>query len=131
MIIYREGRLRESDTRGLDAKMATYAAAAVSFGGRFHREYKNYYTFIIYIRHRTAENNQRHLSHGFKNILFGDRGPNMHCVEGFFIIKAELRKFGEVRSHPPHPPWLRHCGTAVGELDFIQYCQCCSSSINI
>ena len=27
----------------------------------------------------------------------------------FFFVKAELRKFGEVRSHPPHPPWLRHC----------------------
>ena len=21
-----------------------------------------------------------------------------------FLVKAELRKFGEVRSHPPHPP---------------------------
>ena len=25
-----------------------------------------------------------------------------------FFVKAELQKFGEVRSHPPHPPWLRH-----------------------
>ena len=23
-----------------------------------------------------------------------------------FLVKAELRKCGEVRSHPPHPPWL-------------------------
>ena len=46
-------------------------------------EYKICYTFIIFIRLRTAENNQRHLSHGFKNILFGDRGPNMHYVECF------------------------------------------------
>ena len=44
-------------------------------------EYKIGYTFIIFIRHRTADNNQRRLSHGFKNILFGDRGPNMHYVE--------------------------------------------------
>ena len=30
----------------------------------------------------------------------------MHCVECFVVVvKAELRKFGEVRSHPP---WLRH-----------------------
>ena len=34
--------------------------------------------FVIFIRHRTAENNHRHLSHGFKNILFGD---NMHYVD--------------------------------------------------
>ena len=38
------------------------------------------YTFIIFIRHRTADNNQRHLSHGFKNIIFRDRGPNMHYL---------------------------------------------------
>ena len=73
-------------------------------------EYKICYTFIIFIRHRTAENNQRHLSYGFKNILFGD---NMHYVDLYvsvFLVKAELRKFGEVRSHPPHPP-----GYATGE----------------
>ena len=112
MIIYRTGRLLESDrvykcerNRGLDAKMATYAAAAVSFGGRFHREYKNYYTFIINIRHRTAENNQRHLSHGFKNILFGDRGPNMHCVECFlFCCKSGTTKIWGGAFAPPAPP---------------------------
>ena len=68
-------------------------------------EYIIGYTLIIFIRHGTAENNQRHMSHGFKNILFGDRGPNMHYVEWFFFVKAELRKFGEVRSHsPPRTP---------------------------
>ena len=67
------------------------------------------HTFIMFIRHRTAENNQRNLSHGFKNILFGD---NMHYVDLYscnvsvFLVKVELRKFGEVRSHPPHPPPL-------------------------
>ena len=65
----------------------------------------------MFIRHRTAENNQRNLSHGFKNILFGDN--IMHYVDldplyssyvSVFLVKVELRKFGEVRSHPPHPP---------------------------
>ena len=66
-------------------------------------KYKICYTFIFFIRHRTAENNQRHLSHGLKNI-FGDSGPNMHydyALCRVFFVKAELRKFGEVRSHPP------------------------------
>ena len=27
----------------------------------------------------------------------------MHYVECFFFVKAELRKFGEVRSHPRTP----------------------------
>ena len=64
---------------------------------------------MIFILYRTAENNQRHLSHGFKNISFRD---NMYVDQSrplsVFLVKAELRKFGEVRSHPPHPPWLRH-----------------------
>ena len=37
----------------------------------------------MFIRHRTAENNQRNLSHGFKNILFGD---NMHYVDLYSCI---------------------------------------------
>ena len=32
-----------------------------------------------------------------------------------FLVKAELRTFGEVRSHPPHPPWLRHWRGEGGE----------------
>ena len=64
---------------------------------------------MIFILYRTAENNQRQLSHGFKNISFRD---NMYVDQSrplsVFLVKAELRKFGEVRSHPPHPPWLRH-----------------------
>ena len=37
----------------------------------------------MFIWHRTAENNQRNLSHGFKNILFGD---NMHYVDLYSCI---------------------------------------------
>ena len=69
----------------------------------------------MFIRHRTAENNQRNLSHGFKNILFGD---NMHYVDLYscvsvFLVKVELRKFGEVRSHPRTPPGYA-TGTCLG-----------------
>ena len=91
--------------------MATDAAADVSFGRRFHRCYLFGHIKLLhsYDLYRTAENNQRHLSHGFKNISFRD---NMYVDQSrplsVFLVKAELRKFGEVRSHPPHPPWLRH-----------------------
>ena len=107
VIIYRTGRLRESDVQAHPSRRRENG----NLRGRWLLvwEYKICYTFIIFIRHRTEENNHRHLSHCFKNSLFGDRGPNniilnMHRV----FFEAELRKFGEVHSHPPHPHWLRH-----------------------
>ena len=71
-------------------------------------------TFIIFIRHRTAENNQRHMSQGFKNILFGD---NMHYVDlciGVFGKSGTTKIWGGAFA-PPAPPLatLRHCATAV------------------
>ena len=115
MIIYRTGSLRESDTSAsatVDSMRKWQLTRPLPFllVAVFTGNIKIITLLLSDIRHRTAENNQRHLSHGFKNIVLGDRGPNMHCVECFFlVVKAELRKFGEVRSHPPHPPWLRHC----------------------
>ena len=46
----------------------------------------------MFIRHRTAENNQRNLSHGFKNILFGD---NMHYVDLYSCICRPIGVFGK------------------------------------
>ena len=46
---------------------------------------------IVFIRHRMAENNQRHLSHSFKNVLFMDY---MQICRPIFVSvekKAELR----------------------------------------
>ena len=47
---------------------------------------------MIFIRHRTAENNQRLLSHGFKNILFVD---NMHYVDLYLYLydRLDQRRF--------------------------------------
>ena len=69
-------------------------------------EYSICYTFIIFIRHRTAENNQRHLSHGFKNILFGD---NMHYVGLDLFPLCVFGKSGTTQIWggafaPPAPP---------------------------
>ena len=68
-------------------------------------EYKICYAFIIFIRLRMAENNQRHLSHGFNNILVGDRGPNMHYVV-FFCCKSGTTNIWGGAFAPPAPPWL-------------------------
>ena len=83
---------------------------------------------MIFIRHRTAENNQRLLSHGFKNILVGDNYALCRPIASHrcFLVKAKvLRKCGEVRSHPPYPPgyatgglwmcmgWKRSCLSAI------------------
>ena len=62
----------------------------------------------MFVRHRTAENNQRNLSHGFKNILFGD---NMHYVDLYSCILC-IGVFGESGTTkiwggafaPPAPP---------------------------
>ena len=59
---------------------------------------------MIFIRHRTAENNQRLMSHGFKTILFGD---NIHYVDLFPI--GVLGKSGTTQIWggafaPPAPP---------------------------
>ena len=59
---------------------------------------------MIFIRHRTAENNQRHMSHGFRNILFGD---NMHYVDLFPIGvfgKSGTTKIWGGAFAPPAPP---------------------------
>ena len=65
------------------------------------------YTFMmIFIRHRTAENNQRHLSYGFKNILFGDNNF-MHYVDLFPIGvfgKSGTTKIWGGAFAPPAPP---------------------------
>ena len=72
---------------------------------------------MIFIRHRTAENNQRLLSHGFKNILSGD---NMHYADlfpiGVFGKSGTTKIWGGVFA-PPTPPlatplyiiyWTKH-----------------------
>ena len=64
---------------------------------------------MIFIRHRTAENNQRLMSHGFKTILFGD---NIHYVDLFpigVLGKSGTTKiwggaFAPPASLPPAPP---------------------------
>ena len=59
---------------------------------------------MIFIQHRTAENNQRLLSHGFKTILFGD---NMHYVDLFPIGvfgKSGTTKIWGGAFAPPAPP---------------------------
>ena len=61
---------------------------------------------MIFIRHRTAENNQRHLSYGFKNILFGDNNF-MHYVDLFPIGvfgKSGTTKIWGGAFAPPAPP---------------------------
>ena len=59
---------------------------------------------MTFIRHRTAENNQRHLSHGFKNILFSD---NMHYVDlfpiGVFVKSGTTEIWGGAFA-PAAPP---------------------------
>ena len=54
-------------------------------------EYKFCYTFIIFIRHRMADNNQSHLSHGFKNLLFLGYLPfrSYHLTSRFISHRKE------------------------------------------
>ena len=74
---------------------------------------------MIFIRHRTAENNQRLMSHGFKTILFGD---NIHYVDLFPI--GVLGKSGTTQIWggafaPPAPP----LATPLSMVNFVKHTQ--------
>ena len=113
VIIYRTGRLRESDVQAHPwprRENGNLRGRWRFFWSPFSPmlivwEYNFVSTFIIFIRHRT----ERAISATYHVVLrifySGIGGLALYRV---FFVKAELRKFGEVRSHPPHPPWVRH-----------------------
>ena len=67
---------------------------------------------IVYIRHRTTENNQRYMSHGFQKILFGDiilcRPVGLYLGPIGVFGQSRTTKMWEGAFAPPHPLWLRH-----------------------
>ena len=91
VIIYRTGRLRESDVQAhpwprrengnLRGRWrffwSPFSPMLIVWEYNFCLHFYNLYSA------QNGESNQRHLSRGFKNILFRDRGPNMHYIECF------------------------------------------------